>query len=165
IDPGTPPTNRVLVRTAAGRWVSLSIASRRTSDEFCSFGFLSVGDFKTPKCTLRCQPHHKRGSQHGVNGCGGLRNRLHYLAYHTTADRPAVHRKSDQRRDDLCAVGLRSHPSFNEFSVPTARRPSRTHPLWWEAASPTDIQPSPAQSQIRRAAACRPYRSPSCVGP
>ena len=28
-------------------------------------------------------------------------------ARHTTADRMAAHRKSDRRRDDLCAVGLR----------------------------------------------------------
>src|SRR5262245_15704903 len=45
----------------------------------------------------------------------------------------------------------------------TARRPSRTHPLWWEAASPTDTQPPPGQGEFRRVAAGGPFRSLRCV--
>ena len=54
--------------------------------------------------------HRKRESRHDVNGCNAARNRLRSRrrsARHTTADRMAAHRKSDRRRDDLCAGGLR----------------------------------------------------------
>jgi len=50
--------------------------------------------------TYRRVPHH-------VNGCCAPRSRLHYPACRTTADRMVAYRKSDQRRDDLCAGGLR----------------------------------------------------------
>src|SRR5438067_7427383 len=45
-----------------------------------------------------CQPDRKRESQHHVNGCCASRSRLHYPTCHTTADRRAAQRKSDQRR-------------------------------------------------------------------
>ena len=43
-------------------------------------------------------------------GCNAVRIRLHCLqqaARHTTADRVAAHRKSDQSRDGLCVAELR----------------------------------------------------------
>jgi hypothetical protein len=38
-----------------------------------------------------CQRHHKRESQHHVNGCCASRTRLHYPACHTTVDRTGQH--------------------------------------------------------------------------
>jgi len=48
----------------------------------------------------RCQPHHKRESQHCVSGCRISHSRLRCwlrLVCHTIADRIAAHRKSDQK--------------------------------------------------------------------
>ena len=62
--------------------------------------------------------HHKRGSQHRVNDCGASRSRWHYPACRTTADRTAARRKSDRRRDDPCAVGLRKCVFFVPVKSP-----------------------------------------------
>src|SRR5215471_8416552 len=56
--------------------------------------------------------HRKRESRHHVNGCCASRNRLHYLACHTTADRTAAHRKSDRHHVYLCAGGFRKRASL-----------------------------------------------------
>ena len=51
-------------------------------------------------------------SRNGANvKRGPHRGRLHSVR-HTTADQTAAHRKSDQRRDDLCVDGLRKGASL-----------------------------------------------------
>ena len=68
-------------------------------------------DLGAPKKSLKKGRHHrKRESQHCVIGYDASHSRLRSrprLARRTTGDRMAAHRKSDRRRDDLCAGGLR----------------------------------------------------------
>jgi hypothetical protein len=73
---------------------------------------------KSPACScvsITLPSNRKRGSQHQVNGCCAWRTRLHGPACRTTADRMAGHPKSDQRREDLCAGGLRKRAAAASF--------------------------------------------------
>ena len=74
----------------------------------------SVGARKHLREAVRLDPKFALSwalQHHVIDWCAS-RNRLPRSRPHTTADRMAAHRKSDRRRDDLCAVGLRKRASL-----------------------------------------------------